>query len=83
MQIVLPNGVQLDDKKYFADELNKHIKRKKLKNCVAFYSKFNDYEAYLLVVDNKPFSESQKMEDIAACIDMLALEIEFGVTDNV
>lgn len=55
--------------------LNAEIKRQKLEGMQVFLSiDQNDYKEYVLVIDGNPYLASQKSDDIAGMIDILAVK---------
>jgi hypothetical protein len=69
MQIKLPNGIELDNEKFAAPMLNKWANEKGV-DCRIFYTSL---QTYLLVIGETPEFESQKAEDVAVHIDILAI----------
>ena len=69
MQITLQNGIELDNEKFAAPMLNRWANEKGV-DCRIFYTSL---QTYLLVVGETPEFESQKAEDVAVHIDILAM----------
>lgn len=81
MQLTLPNGILLDNEYGMAKVMNDYARKMVGENCIIFHSKQNDYQSYVMFLDGNPYRESQVAEELAACIDMLALEIKFRGSD--
>ncbi len=71
---ITENGIKLYTKNTMVKILNNEIKRQKLEKTQVFFSVHpNGYESYLLVVNGKPYFESQVAEEIGGQIDMLVI----------
>ena len=74
MKIRTSNGVELTDESLMTVTMNGYAKQK----GVAVHVFETSLLEYLIVKGDMPVFSSPRAEDIAARIDMMALDIEFG-----